>query len=630
MRLTLRTLLAYLDDTLEAGAASDLGKRVAESPLAQSLIEKIRRDTASRQIGAPPESSGEAILASEVVAAYLDNGLQPDVTQQVEKLALESDLYLAEIASTHQILSANISDSVEVPIGDRNHFKLMGESSTTAKLDMPGEEREAARTAARALASPSRFAPTAAILMLLLVVIGLLVLILLRQPGDDETGGPTSGTPATRPADPKPPATQEQAQPPVAPDTQVAGPVEPPEPPAPTTRVTPPPDTQPVTPPVRVPKPVAGPVATIATSDGVAATFVHDQQNWKFLLVGDRPGRGDRIFSVIPEPVRLDCFNRVRLSLLHRAMVRFDDARDDQSLKLSLLSGWVTARAGVAGASLRLPCRGKELRIEFLDPGTEIDLARVYDWPEGEMLHARVVAHRIVLVLRTGRVRTRIGKNQFQWDKPVQLTWTPMTGLVQDPSIDAGSKPATAISAQVLRRIKAQVRPTRPVRLSLKEACSDSNRVVRQVAGASLLEIGDLQRVVSLLFHDRFDVRQSVVRGLRPYFARRPEQWDPFWQLMDDRTRGQEGEQIRQLLVGYTPQLKGVARTYEQLIALLEDPSSLVRDLAIAQLEAIYGRALNYEADATPAERRRAVRRWQALLQRGELPPEAYRRLVGS
>ena len=43
MRLTLRTLLAYLDDALEPGQARLIGQKVAESDAAQELIGRIIR-----------------------------------------------------------------------------------------------------------------------------------------------------------------------------------------------------------------------------------------------------------------------------------------------------------------------------------------------------------------------------------------------------------------------------------------------------------------------------------------------------------------------------------------------------------------------------------------------------------
>ena len=39
MRLTLRTLLAWLDDTLSPSEVREIGKQVAESPFAQELVD---------------------------------------------------------------------------------------------------------------------------------------------------------------------------------------------------------------------------------------------------------------------------------------------------------------------------------------------------------------------------------------------------------------------------------------------------------------------------------------------------------------------------------------------------------------------------------------------------------------
>ena len=76
MRLTLRTLLAYMDDTVEPSVAVSLGAKVASSPKAQELIERIRKVTRTRRVGLPPEG-GDA-LPMETIAAYIDNGLPDD------------------------------------------------------------------------------------------------------------------------------------------------------------------------------------------------------------------------------------------------------------------------------------------------------------------------------------------------------------------------------------------------------------------------------------------------------------------------------------------------------------------------------------------------------------------------
>ena len=42
MRLTLRTLLAYLDDILEPAQAKEIGEKIHESPFATSMVNKIQ------------------------------------------------------------------------------------------------------------------------------------------------------------------------------------------------------------------------------------------------------------------------------------------------------------------------------------------------------------------------------------------------------------------------------------------------------------------------------------------------------------------------------------------------------------------------------------------------------------
>ncbi len=56
MRLTLRTLLAWLDDTLQPTQVREIGSQVAESPFAQELTERIHRVTRQRRLSVPSSS----------------------------------------------------------------------------------------------------------------------------------------------------------------------------------------------------------------------------------------------------------------------------------------------------------------------------------------------------------------------------------------------------------------------------------------------------------------------------------------------------------------------------------------------------------------------------------------------
>ena len=113
MRLTLRTLLAWMDDTLDPDQVREIGKQVAESPFARELSDRINRVTRQRRLTVPSSSGAEGTDAN-VVAGYLDNDLDPDAVAEFEKRCLTSDVNLAEVASVHQILSL-LGQKVKVP-----------------------------------------------------------------------------------------------------------------------------------------------------------------------------------------------------------------------------------------------------------------------------------------------------------------------------------------------------------------------------------------------------------------------------------------------------------------------------------------------------------------------------------
>lgn len=114
MRLTLRTLLAYLDDTLDPVQTRQIGQKVAESETARELIDKLRKVARKRGINAPPVRGPEGADA-DLIAAYLDNDLDSEKVAELEERALHSDMLLAEIAACHQLLTIILSEPAKVP-----------------------------------------------------------------------------------------------------------------------------------------------------------------------------------------------------------------------------------------------------------------------------------------------------------------------------------------------------------------------------------------------------------------------------------------------------------------------------------------------------------------------------------
>ncbi len=105
MRLTLRTLLAWMDGVLAEPQRDEIGSKVAASPVAGKLADRVA-DVVSRPGLAAPRPDGRGLAEDPNTAAeFLDNVLPAEQLEAFERICIESDIHLAEVADCHTLLA---------------------------------------------------------------------------------------------------------------------------------------------------------------------------------------------------------------------------------------------------------------------------------------------------------------------------------------------------------------------------------------------------------------------------------------------------------------------------------------------------------------------------------------------
>jgi hypothetical protein len=104
LRLTLRTLLAWLDGVLPAAEADAFADKLSSSGSARMLVDRIRGVVVHPGLDSPKVIGRGLGSDANSVAEYLTNSLPADAVATFERVCIESDAHLAEVAACHRML----------------------------------------------------------------------------------------------------------------------------------------------------------------------------------------------------------------------------------------------------------------------------------------------------------------------------------------------------------------------------------------------------------------------------------------------------------------------------------------------------------------------------------------------
>lgn len=677
LRLTLRTLLAYLDDTLEPAEARDIGQRIKDNEQTQELIERCKVVMRRRRLKAPSPDPDETTLDPNIVAAYLDNTLSPEKVAKAEKQFLRSDTDLAEVACVHQILSMVLGRPANISLESRNRiYALVG-----GKPEKPVQARPIGPTPSPVgvrpvdphlidsqplpLAIPAYGPGTgkgtwATVLVVIVLTMALGgVIWQVVSPSGNESADLTSAVslaPKIRESEPESEQEPAKATTETAPGPQgEQGPVAPqePVPPAdeqPTASPAEPSDEKPAEPSTpKLPQAILppSPPSTItpmetpkAEADDEVETKVTKQMPVDIdatVPIGSYQSGGSVLLKQTGE-------NRQRLKpnsfvFAGEMLINFEGFRSQVKLatesvmELVDLTRLELLPSGPNVLSLDLH-RGKvvikgdskplTVNVSFADRTLELEIDGDNSLLGMEMILTSLDAPKELFRLQVTRGEVRVGGDPQQ-SVPAgnELFLHPNDPNLTIRPIESAWSWITEVPDAAARRSADNLARILPYgegletefEVLLREQLSARTREVRRLSVRGLAALHAFGSLIdAMAYPDDSEVRVIAIESIREAIYFQPQVVAQLRESLYLLYDQQDTESILQMLVGYSPDELAREETYERLVDQLQNERLIMRELAIYNLKTLTGRDMGYAADATSMRRNTPVSQWRRWL----------------
>ncbi len=684
MRLTLRTILAYLDDVLGPNEAKEIGKRINDNPEASALVARIKEVLRKRRVGAPELSGAGSGPDPNLVSDYLENSLTPIEVVELERLCMESDMHLAEVAACHKILTMVLSHPLDVPDEVRERMYVLGAHHSSKKAattsGLPLEEQPIAKDFEEASSLPERlpdyltqkpvwqrFSTIAIGLLVGLIWLGLLysdsslwgvqqdtlaknsTVLQSEEPQQDVPRKPDA-----QPLQPELANNSDQQNPvmqpvpktpvsinPIPPGEGIVATAEPaglsiPHPPGfedEPVKTDPAKMVHPQL--VAVPTVKTGPVKmplTVLQVDGLVLYQGEAQPDWKVHLNEEIAG-GDQV--AVPAPFRAQFSLGTDLQLFVKSGTKVKRLADSEVglTQLELSRGRIIfyrPESVEMETNLIVRISGTDWNIQLTQPDSRIGVEVIPPNPDGHPGTLGPLVYELKIGVLSGEAKISLLHKEPQTitteDRWTKWDSSSKSFITQQPNIpdwvSPDGEPQTASARSLSLSYQKEFAANASVAQSIGPVIKDRIAANSLFAAQTLSLIDRYIELVPALASEHEETRIAAIEGLRKWLVQNPENGDL---LVEEVTRNYPDHEIGSivtLLWGYSANDLSEPTISQELLQYLKHDQIEIRELAFYYLSRFGKTTKNYRPLLPASERKAAILRLESYLaQSGSFNP---------